>query len=185
MHITGYLGDEPRDRVLTFMDAAVMLRYFEDVIPIRRPDGTIIAVAMYSRTLGPVPGDEVITSMCRGLAGILGRDTGLATAWDPAQRPRQPGPSMISGRGTGTVQGQVVTDHGELPAAAAEPGHPVLPGTVTAATGSPWCPCGHGEDDLCLNGLIYGPCGSEYCGGGCDDIGRCQGLPGCCAELRR
>jgi hypothetical protein len=47
--------------------------------------------------------------------------------------------------------------------------------------GAPWCPCAHGEDDLCLNGAIYGPCGDENCGGGCDpDYGTCRSLPGCC-----
>lgn len=46
---------------------------------------------------------------------------------------------------------------------------------------APWCPCGHDEDDICLNGLIYGNCGDENCGGGCDpDAGACRSLPGCC-----
>ena len=28
-------------------------------------------------------------------------------------------------------------------------------------------------DDLCLNGLRYTYCESEYCGGACQDVGRC------------
>jgi hypothetical protein len=48
------------------------------------------------------------------------------------------------------------------------------------------CPCGHGEDDICLNGLIYGSCGNENCGGGCDpDAGTCYALPGCCDQRRK
>jgi hypothetical protein len=47
-----------------------------------------------------------------------------------------------------------------------------------------YCPCGHGPDDLCLNGLIYGSCGDENCGGGCTDVDTCKVLPGCCGEGR-
>lgn len=43
-----------------------------------------------------------------------------------------------------------------------------------------WCPCGHGPDDICLNGIIYGACSSDACGGSCTDDGTCQSLPGCC-----
>lgn len=119
MHITGYLGDEPRDRVLRFMEAAVQLRYFEDVTAIRRGDGTIIAVAMYSRTLGAVSADTVLSEVCHRLGGILGRDTNFASAWDLGEPPagRTSMLWLIRGRGTGTVQGQVVADHGELPGA--------------------------------------------------------------------
>lgn len=42
------------------------------------------------------------------------------------------------------------------------------------------CPCGHGEDDICLNGVIYGSCGDECCGGSCVDVDQCLSLPGCC-----
>lgn len=38
------------------------------------------------------------------------------------------------------------------------------------------CPCGHPicDDYRCINGRIYGPCESEFCGGVCDDnYGRC------------
>ena len=50
----------------------------------------------------------------------------------------------------------------------------------------PHCPCGHGPDDICLNGLIYGNCGDENCSGGCDpDAGKCQSLPGCCDATGR
>lgn len=43
---------------------------------------------------------------------------------------------------------------------------------VKALAGAPArCPCGHALDsDLrCLNGRIYGPCGSEHCDGPCTD----------------
>ena len=43
------------------------------------------------------------------------------------------------------------------------------------------CPCGHGPDDLCMNGVIYVSCGADECEGACDDQGDlCQHLPGCC-----
>lgn len=43
------------------------------------------------------------------------------------------------------------------------------------------CACGHNEDDICLNGVIYEQCGSEMCGGACSDEGRpCLFQPGCC-----
>ena len=44
------------------------------------------------------------------------------------------------------------------------------------------CPCGHDEDDICLNGTVYGNCGAPECGGGCDPDGggACLSLPGCC-----
>jgi hypothetical protein len=45
-----------------------------------------------------------------------------------------------------------------------------------------WCPCGHGADDMCLNGLVYVSCGDDSCDGACIDAGRCSSLPGCCAE---
>jgi hypothetical protein len=46
------------------------------------------------------------------------------------------------------------------------------------------CPCGHDEDDICLNGTVYGKCSSPECGGGCDPDtgGACLSLPGCCGE---
>lgn len=51
-----------------------------------------------------------------------------------------------------------------------------------------YCPCGHlldanGDigDYVCLNGLIYGPCGHDNCYGACsDDWGTCKSLDGCC-----
>lgn len=50
----------------------------------------------------------------------------------------------------------------------------------------PYCPCGggHGPDDLCMNGVVYGSCSSEVCGGACIDDGTCEGGPDCC-EVRR
>jgi hypothetical protein len=46
------------------------------------------------------------------------------------------------------------------------------------------CPCGHIVGDLrCLNGRVYGPCGSEHCDGPCmDTYGDCKALAGCCGE---
>lgn len=114
MHVTGYLGDEPRDRVLRFIEVAVTLGYFDEVAPVRRPDGTIIAVAMYSRTLGPVRAQDTMPDICRRLGGILGRGTGIACAWDLAEIPGSRAAWIIPGRGTGTVPGQVIADAGEL-----------------------------------------------------------------------
>lgn len=121
MHVTGYLGDEPLEGVLRFIDIALQTRYFDEVWPVRRGDGAIIAVAMYSRTLGVQPAfaSGIIADMCRRLGGILSRSTEFATAWDIADRSygKMAASQVIPGRGPGTVQGQVVADYGELPAA--------------------------------------------------------------------
>jgi hypothetical protein len=102
MHITGYLGDEPRDRVFRFIEAAVRTGYFGDVLPVRRTDGTIVAVAMLT---GPDDGSNAILEACWKLSRILGRDTDLTSPWDITR--------LIPGRGGG-VAGEVVTDRGEL-----------------------------------------------------------------------
>lgn len=64
---------------------------------------------------------------------------------------------------------------------------PPLPVTLTQSAdpdAATWCPCGHwtGGDYMCLNGRIYGPCDSEFCGGVCDDThGTCK-ADGCACE---
>lgn len=52
---------------------------------------------------------------------------------------------------------------------------------MTTATA---CPCGHPLGDyMCLNGRIYGPCESEFCGGVCDDtFGTCTADDCACEE---
>ncbi|MFC1418541.1 hypothetical protein [Streptacidiphilus cavernicola] len=52
----------------------------------------------------------------------------------------------------------------------------------TLNTTSEHCPCGHGHPDLyqCIGGWIYGPCDHEDCGGVCETVAECKGLPGCC-----
>lgn len=102
MHITGYLGDEPRDRVFRFIEAAARTGFFADVLPVRRSDGTIVAVAMLT---GPDDGSPAIAGACGRLSRILGRDTELTSPWDVTR--------LIPGRGGG-VAGEVVTDRGEL-----------------------------------------------------------------------
>lgn len=43
------------------------------------------------------------------------------------------------------------------------------------------CTCGHHPDDICVEGVIYESCSSEYCYGACsDEGGKCKGGPGCC-----
>lgn len=102
MHVTGYLGDEPRDRVYQFIDAAARISYFADVLPVtRRTDGVIIAVAFYSLS----EDKRGAWDACRKLAGILGRDTEFLMPWGVT--------SIIPGRGGG-VAGEVV--RGELTA---------------------------------------------------------------------
>lgn len=101
MHVTGYLGDEPRDRVYQFLDAAARVGCFDDVLPVvRRSDGAIIAVAMLS---GPDDGSNAIVEACYRLSRILGRDTELTSPCDVTR--------LIPGRGGG-VAGEVV--RGEL-----------------------------------------------------------------------
>lgn len=103
MHITGYIGDEPKDRVYQFIDAAARIGCFDDVLPVvRRQDGAIIAVAMLT---GQDDGGRAIAEACRRLSRILGRDTELTSQWDVT--------CLIPGQG-GTVSGEVVTDLGEL-----------------------------------------------------------------------
>ncbi len=102
MHITGYLGDEPRDRVFRFIEAAARTGFFADVLPVRRTDGTIVAVAMLT---GPDDGSNAILEACWRLSRILGRDTDLTSPWDITR--------LIPGRGGG-VAGEVITVRGEL-----------------------------------------------------------------------
>ena len=102
MHVTGYLGDEPRDRVFRFMDAATRIPYFDDVLPVRRGDGTVIAVAFYSRS----EDKNAVWDACRKLERILGRDTEFLMPWGVTK--------VIAGNGGGEVLGEVVTDRGEL-----------------------------------------------------------------------
>lgn len=47
-----------------------------------------------------------------------------------------------------------------------------------------WCPCGHGHPDLylCINGVIYGPCPDENCGGVCEAVGECTSPDCACRE---
>lgn len=47
-----------------------------------------------------------------------------------------------------------------------------------------WCPCGHGHPDLylCINGVIYGPCPDENCGGVCEAVGECTSPECACRE---
>lgn len=55
---------------------------------------------------------------------------------------------------------------------------PVPPAAVARPT---VCPCGHpvGDEYLCIEGRIYGPCDSEHCGGVCEDHGDCKGECAC------
>lgn len=54
---------------------------------------------------------------------------------------------------------------------------------MTATSAPVHCPCGHpiGEDYLCIEGRIYGPCDSEFCGGICDYHGVCK-VDGCACK---
>lgn len=60
--------------------------------------------------------------------------------------------------------------------------------TVTPAAVDPdaptRCPCGHpmGDYYLCINGVIYGPCDHENCGGVCEDAGTCASDGCACRE---
>lgn len=38
--------------------------------------------------------------------------------------------------------------------------------------------CYDGEDWMCIDGTLYGPCGDDNCGGVCTHYGQCQ-CPGC------
>jgi hypothetical protein len=47
------------------------------------------------------------------------------------------------------------------------------------------CGCGHtvSDDWLCVNGGLYGPCESEFCGGACVWVGTCRENESClCGE---
>lgn len=43
------------------------------------------------------------------------------------------------------------------------------------------CPC-HANDGfyMCANGVVYGPCEYEACGGLCVDVDECKAPAGCC-----
>lgn len=48
-----------------------------------------------------------------------------------------------------------------------------MPGSSTTSDSEP-CDCGlDGEWEMCINGIVYGECGSQYCYGVCAAIGNC------------
>ena len=46
------------------------------------------------------------------------------------------------------------------------------------------CPCGHDLSGyyMCINGLVYGPCENEYCGGVCEANGPDCTHPDCACK---
>lgn len=103
MHITGYLHDGTRDGLYRFIEAACSLRFFTEVIPVRRGDGSVIAVAFFSSS-----DEDRMPEVVRRLSGILGQDTEIVSAENiPAHHDPYKRAWFIPGRGE-AIRGEVV-----------------------------------------------------------------------------
>jgi len=118
MHVTGYLYGQDPACIFRFIEAAARTGLFHEVIPVRRGDGSIIAVAFYSKDLDGFSDELEMPGIARRLSGILDRDIEIASAWDSPQPDREREHAwLVRGRGA-AIQGQVVADHGELASSA-------------------------------------------------------------------
>lgn len=98
MLVTGYLGAEDQAAVYRLIDQAAQSGLFREVLPVRRPDGRIIAVAFLTAAV-PMRQSEWQAGM-RPLDGILSRDTVIAGP---------PGMWTVRGGGAG-VRGEVIRE---------------------------------------------------------------------------
>jgi hypothetical protein len=98
MYITGYLADTERPHLFRFIEAAAGFRQFREIIPVRRGDGQIIAVAFYSHGTDASTEEEWMPRVVARLSGILQRDTEIASAGDEAS---EAGRWVVKGRGEG------------------------------------------------------------------------------------
>jgi hypothetical protein len=104
MYITGYLSDAERTSVFRFIEAASSLSVFREIIPVRRDDGQIIAVAFYTHGTDASTEEDWMPRAVARLSGILQRDTEIASAGDEAS---EAGRWVVKGRGEG-IRGEVV-----------------------------------------------------------------------------
>jgi hypothetical protein len=104
MYITGYLSDAERTCVFRFIEAAASMRVFRDIIPVRRGDGQIIAVAFCSHGTDASTEADWMPSAVARLSGILQRDTEIASAGDEASEAAR---WVVRGRGEG-IRGEVL-----------------------------------------------------------------------------
>lgn len=98
MHITGFLvkvGGVDR-----FIEAASRLDFFRGVYPIRRDDGAVIAVALYSKDLDGISDELDMADECEKLSGLLDEDIVIASAWQHPDLGRSRETSWLV-RGTG------------------------------------------------------------------------------------
>jgi len=110
VHITSYLHTETPAAIFRFTEAACRVPYFREVMPVRRSDDAVIAVAF----LTEADDDSAMPGALRHLDGILGRDievvTARGSAAEAAAHHRRAW--LISGRSSEILRGQVV--RGEL-----------------------------------------------------------------------
>jgi hypothetical protein len=85
MHITGFLHPHA-DGVDRFIETASRMDFFAEVYPVRRADGTVIAVAFLSKDLDGISDELGMPEVCEKLSGILDEDIVIASAWQHPQR---------------------------------------------------------------------------------------------------
>lgn len=106
MHVTGYLYGETPEALYRFTEAACRCPYFREVIPVRRDDGQVIALVLYSDG-----GGEGMDAASGRLEGILGAGIEIATAGEPGAGIS---PQVIRGRSGEIRRGEVITMRLEL-----------------------------------------------------------------------
>ncbi len=112
MHVTSYLYGETPAAIFRFLEAACRVPYFREVIPVRRDDGQVIAVAFLT-----VADDGTgMAAAVRHLEGILGRDIELASARESAGAAvaHHRRAWLISGRSSEVRRGEVIAGVLEL-----------------------------------------------------------------------
>lgn len=114
VRVTSYLYGETPDAVFRFLDAACRIPLFREVMPVRRSDDQVIAVAFLTET----GDDSGMPGALRCLDGILGRDIEVVTAResaaDAAAHHRRAW--LVSGRSSEVRRGTVVQGSLELTA---------------------------------------------------------------------
>jgi hypothetical protein len=106
MHITSYLYGETPEAVLRFLEAACRCPAFREVIPVRRDDGQVIAVAF----LTIEDDDWRMPGAVARLSGILGREVEIVAARESAAGAvaHHRRAWLIPGRSSEVRRGQVI-----------------------------------------------------------------------------
>jgi hypothetical protein len=115
MHITSRIYDTAGAERL--IDAARHLGFFAEIYPIRREDGTVIAVAFLSKDLNGIDDEIEMPEIAEKLSGLVDHDIEIVSAWDhPRRRARlRQVDVFVPGRGA-AIPGEVIGQARELPA---------------------------------------------------------------------